>query len=90
MSEVTKLTPEEISSIKELQASYNKVVFDLGSIESQLLMIKKQVTLLEGEKLKIVNEMDKLGAGEKTLIDSLQEKYGVGNINIETGEITSL
>jgi hypothetical protein len=34
--------------------------------------------------------MDKIGNSEKILIESLQTKYGAGNINIETGEITSL
>ena len=90
MSEVKKLTQEEIDSIKSLQSEYNKVVFELGSIESQLVLIKKQTELLETEKTKIVSEMDNIGKKEKTLIDSLQEKYGAGNINMETGEITPL
>ena len=88
MSEVKKLTQEEIDSIKGLQSDYNKVVFELGSIESQLVLIKKQTDLLEAEKAKIVGEMENVGKKEKTLIDNLQEKYGAGNINMETGEIT--
>jgi chromosome segregation ATPase len=88
MSEVKKLTQEEINSIKGLQSEYNKIVFELGSIESQLVFIKKQTELLETEKTKIVVDMDTISKKEKTLIDDLQEKYGAGNINIETGEVT--
>jgi hypothetical protein len=88
MSEVKKLTQEEINSIKGLQSEYNKIVFELGSIESQLVFIKKQTELLETEKAKIVVDMDTISKKEKTLIDDLQEKYGAGNINIETGEVT--
>jgi hypothetical protein len=88
MSEVKKLTQEEINSIKGLQSEYNKIVFELGSIESQLVFIKKQTELLETEKTKIVIDMDTISKKEKTLIDDLQEKYGAGNINIETGEVT--
>jgi chromosome segregation ATPase len=88
MSEIKKLTTEEIDLIKSLQKQYNKVVFDLGSIESQLLLIKKQMNILEAEKSNIVEDMEKIGESEKSLIDSLQTKYGAGNINIETGEIT--
>jgi chromosome segregation ATPase len=88
MSEVKKLTQEEINSIKGLQSEYNKIVFELGSIESQLVFIKKQTELLETEKTKIVVDMDIISKKEKTLIDDLQEKYGAGNINIETGEVT--
>ena len=36
MSEVKKLTEEEVAQIKEMQAQYNKFVFELGSIEAQL------------------------------------------------------
>jgi len=90
MSEIKKLTQEEIDSIKALQVQYNKVIFELGSIESQLMLIKKQTEVLETEKTKIVSDIDKIGESEKTLIDSLQTKYGAGNINIETGEITPL
>jgi chromosome segregation ATPase len=88
MSEIKKLTTEEIDLIKSLQKQYNKVVFDLGSIESQLLLIKKEINILEAEKSNIVKDMEKIGESEKSLIDSLQTKYGAGNINIETGEIT--
>ena len=90
MSENKKLTQEEIDSIKTLQVQYNKVIFELGSIESQLVLIKKQTEVLETEKTKVVSDIDKIGESEKTLIDSLQTKYGAGNINIETGEITPL
>jgi hypothetical protein len=90
MSENQKLTQEEIDSIKALQVQYNKVIFELGSIESQLVLIKKQTEVLETEKAKVVSDIDKIGESEKTLIDSLQTKYGAGNINIETGEITPL
>jgi len=54
------------------------------------MLIKKQTEVLETEKTKIVSDIDKIGESEKTLIDSLQTKYGAGNINIETGEITPL
>ncbi len=87
MLENKKLTQEEIDSIKNLQAQYNKVIFELGSIESQLVLIKKQTAILEAEKNKITTEIDEIGESEKTLIDSLQTKYGAGNLNIETGEI---
>ena len=88
MSEIKKLTQEEINNIKTLQSDYNKVVFELGSIESQLVFIKKQTEVLYAEKSKIITEIDNISEKEKTLISDLQEKYGVGNINIETGEIS--
>jgi hypothetical protein len=47
-----------------------------------------QKTFMESEKANTLNDIKTLTVKEKELLTSLQEKYGVGNINIETGEIT--
>ena len=88
MSELKKLTTEEIEQIKEMQTQYNKFVFELGSIEAQLAEMNAQKAFMESEKANALNDIKTLTAKEKELLTSLQEKYGVGNINIETGEIT--
>ena len=88
MSEIKKLTEEEITQIKEMQTQYNKFVFELGSFEAQLAEIATHRITLETEKNDVLNDIKSLTIREKELLTSLQEKYGVGNINIETGEIT--
>lgn len=88
MSEIKKLTPEELQSIQELQKQYNQFVFDLGSIEAQLQNVYKAEVDLEKEKTNVIEDITKLGEREKELVNTLQEKYGVGNINPQTGEIT--
>ncbi len=86
--EVKKLTEEEIAQIKEMQQQYNKFVFELGSLEAQLAEMANHKTFMETEKSNVLGDIKKLTEREKELLASLQEKYGVGNINIETGEIT--
>jgi hypothetical protein len=86
--EVKKLTEEEITQIREMQTQYNKFVFELGSFEAQLAEIATHRITLETEKNNVLNDIKSLTIREKELLTSLQEKYGVGNINIETGEIT--
>jgi hypothetical protein len=88
MSETQKLTEEEITQIKEMQAQYNKFVFDLGNIEAQLQSVYRTEAMLDTEKNNVIEDINKLGEREKELVDSLQTKYGSGNINIETGEIS--
>jgi chaperonin cofactor prefoldin len=88
MSEVKKLNEEEIAQIKELQTQYNKFVFELGSIEAQLAEMANHKVFMESEKTNVLGDIKTLTAKEKELLASLQEKYGVGNINIETGEIS--
>lgn len=88
MSETKKLTPEELQQIQDLQKQYNQFVFDLGSIEAQLQNVYKAEADLKAEKTNVMEDIAKLGEREKELVDSLQTKYGTGNINPQTGEIT--
>jgi chromosome segregation ATPase len=90
MAETKQLLPEELQKIQELQAQYNKFVFELGSLEAQLQALLQQKELLEKEKGNIMNDIKGLGEREKELITTLQSKYGSGQINPQTGEITPL
>lgn len=90
MSETKQLTPEELQQIQEMQKQYNQFVFDLGSIEAQLQGLLNQKSLLETEKANVINDIKLLGERERELVTALQEKYGTGNINPQTGEITPL
>lgn len=85
-----QLTQEELQTIKELQAQYNKSVFELGSIEAQLQNVYATKSAIEDEKNNILEDIKKLGERERVLMIELQSKYGTGNINAETGEITPL
>jgi len=69
-----KLSKEELQKWQELQSEGNQLIFSLGQLETQKMSIFSQIE-------KIQKERDILGA-------ELQEKYGDGNINIETGEFT--
>ena len=90
MSELKKLTPEELQTIKEMQAQYNKFIFELGSIEAQLQNVYATEVVLETEKNNILEDIKTLGERERELMTNLQSTYGTGNINAETGEITPL
>lgn len=90
MENIKKLTTEEIDSIKNLQKQYNTHIFELGSVEAQLHLLLAQTKSLEVEKNNILTDLNKIGEREKELVDSLQEKYGAGNIDLETGEISVL
>jgi prefoldin subunit 5 len=88
MPETKQLTPEELQQIQELQKQYNQFIFELGSIESQLQNVYKAEIDLKNEKTNIINDITKLGEREKILVESLQTKYGTGNIDPQSGIIT--
>lgn len=81
MSEVKKLSEEELQQIKEIKQEYTSLALSLGELELQK-------SNLEKEKSRLLNYQDQLGNKETELAKQLTEKYGNGSINIETGEIT--
>jgi oligoribonuclease NrnB/cAMP/cGMP phosphodiesterase (DHH superfamily) len=82
------LTPEELVSIKELQTRYNQTILEIGAAEAQLIIFQENIEKLTEAKKGLVSDLKTIEQKESELVKSLQEKYGQGSINIETGEIT--
>jgi uncharacterized coiled-coil DUF342 family protein len=85
---MAQLTQEEIQQIKELQQKYDQTVFELGSLEAQIIVLNAQIDKLNEEKRNLVSDLNTVGKKESELVKSLQEKYGTGSIDVESGEIT--
>ena len=87
---MAQLTTEELQSIKDLQSKYNQTIFEIGVAEAQRIALQEQVDKLEENKKQLVNDLATIEQKESELTKSLQEKYGTGSINPETGEITPI
>ena len=83
MSKKIKLTDKELEVLKEYQLTQNQITFELGNLDIQK-------ALLEGQRSAILEKLaDQQEKSNKTAKE-LQEKYGEGNINIDTGEFTTV
>ena len=87
---MAQLTPEELQSVKDLQSKYNQTIFEIGVAEAQIITLQQQIEILQKDKKDLVADIDSISDKEAELVKSLQEKYGTGNIDPETGEITSI
>jgi len=76
------LTEEELQTLKGYQQQENNLVFSFGQIEYQIIGLESQKDDLIEAKQKFEEERIKFAK-------VLTEKYGDGNINLETGEIIS-
>jgi oligoribonuclease NrnB/cAMP/cGMP phosphodiesterase (DHH superfamily) len=85
---MSKLTQEEIQQIRELQTKYNQTILEIGAAEAQLIVFQENIEKLTEAKKGLVSDLKTIEQKESELVKTLQEKYGQGNINIETGEIT--
>ena len=77
-----KISEQEIQDLKEFQIKNNQIAMSLGQIEIQKV-------ILENQKDELVNKLAELQETQTKLGKELQDKYGIGSINIETGEFTS-
>jgi hypothetical protein len=77
------LEKQELDTIKEIQQTELNLIDQLGSIEYQIQTLRLQKDNLRQEIIKLQTKSQKFG-------DDLQQKYGDGNINIETGEFTKI
>jgi transcription-repair coupling factor (superfamily II helicase) len=76
---VEKLTEQEISSVKEIQKLRAELIDKYGLIEMSIQDLKLQ-------KQEITEELKEIKVTELKLSQELQSKYGVGTINIDSGE----
>jgi hypothetical protein len=76
-----KLSEKELSTLKEYQEQNAKIAADLGNIEINFSLLKKQKEI-------VLKEFDALQESQNSTGKELQEKYGAGNIDLEKGEFT--
>mgnify|MGYP000060737857 CR=1 FL=1 len=79
--EQTFITKEEKSRFDNIRKSEEQIVIGLGQIEYQ-------IQSLELEKENIITQLSQLREDQTSLGKELTEKYGDGNVNLDTGEFT--
>ena len=73
------LTKDEVSSLKDLKQQYRDLTETTGVIEMQIIS-------LEIKKEQIKEKLKSLQQKEIKLAKELEEKYGNGEISLESGE----
>jgi len=81
--ETIKLTQEEIDTLKSIQEATNNLMVNFGQLEMTFQSLQLQ-------KESLIKTLASLKNKETEIGTQLQEKYGNGNINIETGEFTKI
>lgn len=74
MSKTVKLSQEELQTITNNQDRITKLTFSIGQVEVQ--------------KQRLVSELQAAQANQDAFGTELFNKYGEGNISLETGELT--
>jgi hypothetical protein len=77
--ENTKLTPEEVAKLQEIQQKNAAIVSELGNLEITKLQ-------MESRRANAIEFLNSLREEEQTFGKELSDKYGNGSIDLENGE----
>ena len=77
------LEQKEIENLKQIRVDFENLTSVMGSLETQ-------ITLINLEKNEVIEKIKGLKEQEIQLGIKLKEKYGDGNISLETGEFTPI
>ena len=87
-SKEVKFTKKEINSLQQLRSDYANVEVSLGKLEIARMQTEQRLDNIENDKLRLENSYVEIQANEAQIVGELTEKYGVGNLDINTGTFT--
>jgi len=77
-----KFTTEELTELKDIRKRFSDISYKLGQIEMQILTLGQ-------DKIKLVSSFNETIEKEKEIAKKLLDKYGKGQIDIDSGEFIS-
>ena len=83
MAETQKLTKEELDSISSIRNEASQIFFELGRIAIRRRNVNLQI---DEDEEKLENQHDELVKRENELYQTLNKKYGDGEIDPTKGE----
>jgi chromosome segregation ATPase len=88
MADDIKFTEEEMKSLGELQDSYTKKQAELGQVSVQRILLNQQLDNLDQRQSHLEKEYVQVQQQEQDLVKELNEKYGAGQLDPESGVFT--
>lgn len=76
---------EDIQAVKDLQSKYATNTAQIGQVEVELHLLKRRLTQIEDIRTNLFATYDELQKQEKELVESLNQKYGDGVLDLDSG-----
>ena len=83
-----KFTKDELKSLTEVKSGYDNIQVSLGRLEILRIQTENKLEQLSNERLRLETQYSEVKKQEQNLVVTLNEKYGDGNLNPETGVFT--
>ena len=87
-TKTVKFTKEELESLQNLKNDYKNIQNELGRVSVLRIQAEQRVEDLDNNQLQLEVMYKETQQREPNLVGELTEKYGVGNLDINTGKFT--
>jgi septal ring factor EnvC (AmiA/AmiB activator) len=88
MENEIKFSQDEMKQISQLQSTYAELQNALGQLSINQIRLEQQLDDLESAEENVRNQYIENQTKEREFVDSINKKYGDGNLNLETGVFT--
>ena len=88
MADEIKFTDEELKSLQDLSQSYQNIQASYGQLKVQKILNQQQADALEEAEVKMDADYKDIQDNERKLVEELNEKYGPGQLDPQTGVFT--
>ena len=88
MAKETKFSEEELKSLSELAQGYQTTQAAFGQLRVQKILLSQQQEGLEEAEVKLESDYITLQDKERELVKELNDKYGPGSLDPQTGVFT--
>ena len=88
MADEIKFTDEELKSLSDLSQSYQNIQASFGQMKVQKILNQQQADALEEAEVKMEADYKEMQDTERELVQQLNEKYGPGQLDPQTGVFT--
>ena len=88
MAKEIKFSDEELQSLNELSQGYQNVQAAFGQMKVQHILAEQQISSLEEAEVQMESDYSDLQDKERELVKQLNEKYGPGSLDPQTGVFT--
>ena len=88
MANEIKFSDEELQSLNELSQGYQNVQAAFGQMKVQHILAEQQLSSLEEAEVQMESDYSDLQEKERELVQQLNEKYGPGQLDPQTGVFT--
>lgn len=85
MENETKFTEDELRNIKTIQDDGYTLVSEFGQLEIERFVTNRKLQELDQMREKLETQFFSVQERERVLVQSLNEKYGSGTVDIESG-----